>query len=125
RPVQPDDVALVLSTSGTTSRPKLVPLTHANLCASAINVANHLELGPDDVGLCVMPLFHIHGLAAALLAPLASGGRLVCPPRFDPVRVPEWLRDFRPTWYSAAPTLHQAILYQVQRAVNSKELVRS
>ena len=80
----PDDVALLLHTSGTTSRPKRVPLTHANLCASAANVAATLALGSADRCLNVMPLFHIHGLVAALLASLHAGGSVVCTPGFEP-----------------------------------------
>ena len=130
RAAAPEDVALVLSTSGTTSRPKLVPLTQASLCISAANVASSLGLTVDDVGLVVMPLFHIHGLVAGLLAPLSVGGRIVCPPTFDPTQVGDWLREFRPTWYSAAPTVHQSMLDRVQRAddpeiVSSLRVVRS
>jgi acyl-CoA synthetase (AMP-forming)/AMP-acid ligase II/thioesterase domain-containing protein len=107
------DVALVLHTSGTTSRPKLVPLTHANLCASARNVVASLALGPRDRCLNVMPLFHIHGLVAALLASVASGGSVVCPPGFDEERFFDWAQEFQPTWYTAVPTMHQAILSRV------------
>ena len=78
-----DDVALVLHTSGTTSRPKLVPLRHRNLAYSAKNIARTYGLTPDDVALCVMPLFHIHGLMASTMATFASGGTVVVPPGFD------------------------------------------
>jgi len=64
------DIALILHTSGTTSRPKRVPLAHANLLTSARNVANTYQLKPKDVSLCVMPLFHVHGLVASTLATL-------------------------------------------------------
>jgi acyl-CoA synthetase (AMP-forming)/AMP-acid ligase II len=109
-PAGPDDVALLLHTSGTTARPKLVPLTHANLLASARAVAAILKLSPADRSLCVMPLFHIHGLVAALLAPLASGGCVVVPAGFHALDFFAWLREFRPTWYSAVPSMHQSIL---------------
>lgn len=105
-----DDVALVLHTSGTTSKPKLVPLTHTNLCTSAKNIARALALTPDDVCLNVMPLFHIHGLMAAVLASLTAGARVVCTPGFLAPRFFDWLSDFRPTWYTAVPTMHQQIL---------------
>ncbi len=105
-----DDVALVLHTSGTTSRPKLVPLTHRNLCASAANVATALALGPGDRCLNVMPLFHIHGLVAALLASLHCGASVVCAPGLAMSEFAGWLQRFRPTWYTAVPTMHQAIL---------------
>src|SRR5712691_369642 len=82
RPVPPpamDDVALVLHTSGSTGRPKRVPLAHANLSISAGNVARSYALGPEDVSLCVMPLFHVHGLVASMLATLSTGGTVVVP----------------------------------------------
>jgi acyl-CoA synthetase (AMP-forming)/AMP-acid ligase II len=85
-PPQPDDVALILHTSGTTSRPKRVPLRQRNLTASARNIIDAYRLSPDDRALCVMPLFHIHGIVATLLAPLASGGSVVLPPGFDAMR---------------------------------------
>ncbi len=114
-PVQPDpatseDIALVLHTSGTTSRPKLVPLSHANLCCSAESILDWLQLTPQDRCLNIMPLFHIHGLAAALLATLAAGGSLVCSPGFNIIQFFGWLDEFKPTWYTAVPTMHQAIL---------------
>lgn len=106
----PDDTALLLHTSGTTSKPKLVPLTHGNLCASARNIAASLELDASDRCLNVMPLFHIHGLAAALLASVHAGASLVCSPGFRAAEFLGWLQEFRPTWYTAVPTIHQAVL---------------
>ena len=106
----PDDIALVLHTSGTTGAPKRVPLTHVNLAASAVNIAQSLDLTPTDRCLNVMPLFHIHGLVAAVLASLASGGSVVCTSGFDSFRMVSWLETFHPTWYTAVPTMHQAIL---------------
>lgn len=106
----PDDIALVLHTSGTTSRPKIVPLSHRNLLQSAHNVGRSLELGPDDRCLNIMPLFHIHGLVAALLASLNAHAAVVCTPGFSAADFPDWLSEFTPTWYTAVPTLHQAIL---------------
>ena len=105
-----DDTALVLHTSGTTSRPKLVPLTHANLCASARAIADALELGPDDRCLNVMPLFHIHGLIGATLASIVSGASVACTPGFDPTQFFAWVDELEPTWYTGVPTMHQAIL---------------
>jgi acyl-CoA synthetase (AMP-forming)/AMP-acid ligase II len=109
-PAAPSDVALVLHTSGTTSRPKIVPLTHANVCASACNVSRTLALTEADRGLVVMPLFHIHGLIAGVLAPLLAGGSVFCAPAFNPLRFFGWVSEARPTWYTAVPTMHQAIL---------------
>ena len=114
-PADDDAVALVLHTSGTTSRPKMVPLTQANLCASARNIAATLRLGGDDVCLNVMPLFHIHGLMAPVLASLASAAAVYCAPGFDALRFFGWLEAAQPTWYSAVPTMHQAILARAAR----------
>ena len=111
---QPDDIALVLHTSGTTARPKRVPLTHANVCISARNIAAGLALTHQDRCLNTMPLYHIHGLVAGTLSALIAGGSVICPPKFDPYEFFAWLNEFRPTWYTAAPTLHQAILSQAQ-----------
>ncbi len=113
REASPDDTALVLHTSGTTSRPKLVPLTHRNLCASATNVAAVLQLSQADRCLNVMPLFHIHGLVAALLASLRAGGSVACTPGFHPIRVFDWARDLEATWTTAVPTMLQAVLARV------------
>ena len=112
---QSDDIGLVLHTSGTTSRPKIVPLTQANLCASATHIASTLQLRPTDRCLNVMPLFHIHGLVGALLSSVAAGGSVVCSPGFDADRFFEWLDRHEPTWYTAVPTMHQAILSRASR----------
>ena len=105
-----DDVALVLHTSGSTGRPKRVPLTHANLSISAANVAATYALASSDVSLCVMPLFHVHGLVASMLATLASGGTVVVPAKFNPLSFWRIVRDYGMTWYSAVPTIHQLLL---------------
>jgi acyl-CoA synthetase (AMP-forming)/AMP-acid ligase II/thioesterase domain-containing protein len=114
-PGAPADVALLLHTSGTTARPKIVPLTHRNLAASARNIARHLSLSPDDRCLNVMPLFHIHGLVGALLASIAGGGSVVCCPGFNDRRFFDWVHVFQPTWYTAVPTIHQAVAAQSQQ----------
>ncbi len=126
----PDDVALVLHTSGTTSRPKIVPLTHRNICASAFNVVSTLQLTESDRCLNVMPLFHIHGLIAAVLASLNAGASVVCSPGFQPDPFFAWLDAFKPTWYTAVPTMHQTILSRVEAhrdvvANSSLRLIRS
>ena len=117
----PDDVALVLHTSGTTSRPKIVPLLHRNVCATARNIRATLSLGPDDRCLNVMPLFHIHGLMACVLATLGAGGSVYCTPGFNALKVFGWLDDCVPTWYSAVPTMHQAIVARAARNAESVE----
>ena len=106
----PEDVALILHTSGSTGRPKRVPLTHANLTISAQNVARHYRLTKDDVSMCVMPLFHVHGLVASTLATLSTGGTLVVPAKFNPLSFWRTARDTGMTWYSADPTIHQLLL---------------
>ena len=105
----PDDVALVLHTSGTTARPKIVPLTGRNLCASARHIGATLALNANDRCLNVMPLFHIHGLVGALLTSIAAGASVVCTPGFHAPRFFGWIDVFAPTWYTAVPTMHQAI----------------
>ena len=110
-----DDIALVLHTSGTTSRPKIVPLSQANLCASARHITRTLALTADDHCLNIMPLFHIHGLIAAVLSSLASGGRVTCTPGFSATAFFGWLDAARPSWYTAVPTMHQVILDRAER----------
>ncbi|MEL7272793.1 MAG: acyl--CoA ligase [Pseudomonadota bacterium] len=117
-----DDIALILHTSGTTSRPKIVPLTQANIAASAQNIAKSLSLTPDDRCLNVMPLFHIHGLVAAVSASLTAGASISCSSGFDVLRFFGWLKDVNPTWYTAVPTMHQAIL---SRAGRNQEIVEN
>ena len=115
-----DDAALVLHTSGTTSRPKVVPLTAANLCASAGHVRASLALGPEDRCLNAMPLFHIHGLVGAVLSSLSAGAGVHCAPGFDPLKAFARFAEAAPTWYTAVPTMHQAIL---ARAPRNREIV--
>src|SRR6056297_980823 len=110
-----DDVALILHTSGTTSRPKIVPLLQSNVAASAHNIAGSLNLTSEDRCLNVMPLFHIHGLLAAVSASLSVGASIWCAPGFDALRFFGWMREATPTWYTAVPTMHQAILSRAKR----------
>jgi acyl-CoA synthetase (AMP-forming)/AMP-acid ligase II len=113
-PVSASDTAVLLPTSGTTSRPKIVQQSHASICISAHAHSAALALKETDRCLNILPLFHGHGLHATLLASLAAGASVVCTPGFDVNRFSGWLTTFRPTWYSAVPTIHQAILTQVQ-----------
>ena len=113
-PIGPGDVALLLLTSGTTSRPKIVPLTHANICTSAYSSAAAVALSETDRCLNVLPLFHGHGLIATVLASLAAGAGVVCTPGYDVNSFFSWLKSCRATWYSAVPTMHQAILAQAR-----------
>lgn len=122
-PAQPDDVALVLHTSGTTSRPKIVPLSQKNVCASASNIAASTRFSAHDRGLNVMPLFHIHGLIAGILAPLSQGGQVYCTPGFNALKFFGWMDEVRPTWYTAVPTMHQTILARADK--NAAVIARS
>jgi acyl-CoA synthetase (AMP-forming)/AMP-acid ligase II len=109
-PLSNDDVALVLHTSGSTGRPKRVPIKHSNLAASAHNIVETYSLSPSDVALCVMPLFHVHGLVASTISTLLSGGTLVVPSKFNPLSFWRTVRDHRVSWYSAVPTIHNLLL---------------
>ncbi|MCA3368956.1 MAG: AMP-binding protein [Roseomonas sp.] len=109
------DIALVLHTSGTTARPKIVPLSQANICASAKHIGATLSLSPADACLNIMPLFHIHGLIAAVLSSLGAGGAVICTPGFDALRFFRLLDEERPSWYTAVPTMHQTILTRADR----------
>jgi amino acid adenylation domain-containing protein len=109
-----DDVALALHTSGTAARPKLVPLTHANICAAAGAIRDAVELTEADRCLSVMPLFHIHGLSA-IFASLAAGASVACPGDFAADEFFRAMEEFRPTWYTAAPALHRTILENAPR----------
>ena len=115
-----EDIALILHTSGTTSRPKIVPLSQANVVKSAENIAASLEFTAADRGLNVMPLFHIHGLIAGLLAPLSRGGSVFCTPGFNALKFFAAMEEAKPTWYTAVPTMHQAIL---TRAAQNKAVI--
>ena len=110
RDPEPSDIALILHTSGTTSRPKRVALANANLMASVLNVADTYELTRDDVSFCVMPLFHVHGLVASTLATLATGGTVLVAPRFNALSFWRAARENHVTWYSAVPSIHQMLL---------------
>lgn len=113
--------SLFLHTSGTTSRPKLVPLSQNNLCVSAANMIRTLGLTSADQTLNIMPLFHIHGLMASVMASLGSGGGVFCTPGFNAHRFFRWLETSEATWYTAVPSMHQAIL---SRAGHNRDAIR-
>jgi len=122
-PAGPEDTALVLHTSGTTSRPKIVPLLQRNVLASAAHIGSTLSLTANDVCLNIMPLFHIHGLIAATLSSIAAGAQVCCTPGFNALKFFAWFSEVQPTWYTAVPTMHQAILARADR--NAEALSRS
>ncbi|MES2888574.1 MAG: acyl--CoA ligase [Pseudomonadota bacterium] len=119
-PAQAEDISMVLHTSGTTSRPKIVPLSQRNLVASARHIRDTLAFTAADRGLNIMPLFHIHGLIAGVLAPLAAGSQVFCTPGFNALKFFGWMDEAAPTWYTAVPTMHQAI---ASRAAKNREIV--
>ena len=116
-PLDPDDVALILHTSGTTAKPKRVLLTHRNLCASAFSVRDTLALTCADRCLGVMPLFHIHGLIGGLLSSMAAGASFVATPDFEAECFIDWIKEFKPTWYTAVPAIHQAVLSRARECI--------
>jgi len=121
----PDDIALVLHTSGSTGRPKRVPLRHRNLAASTHTIAETYALGLGDRSLCLMPLFHVHGLMASTMATLLTGGTVVVPARFNALTFWRMVRDYGVTWYSAVPTMHQLILTRKRSGDEKLRFVRS
>ncbi len=114
-PAEGGDTALVLHTSGTTSRPKIVPLSQANLAATSRHIVASLRLTAKDHCLNIMPLFHIHGLIAAILSSLRAGASVCCAPGFNPLAFFSWLAEAKPSWYTAVPTMHQIILDRAPR----------
>jgi len=109
-PAEADDVALLLHTSGTTSRPKQVPLRQRNLAYSARSIAAGYGLTGADSSYCAMPLFHVHGLVASTLATLASGGTVIIPRRYTSHGFWTQAAKHSATWFSAGPTTHQMAL---------------
>jgi acyl-CoA synthetase (AMP-forming)/AMP-acid ligase II len=112
--VSPGHVAVLLLTSGTTARPKIVPQTHANICASAYSSVAAWALSETDRCINMLPLFHGHGLHNTLMASLAAGASVVCTAGWDANSFFAWLTGFQPTWYSAVSTIHQAVLGQAR-----------
>jgi acyl-CoA synthetase (AMP-forming)/AMP-acid ligase II/thioesterase domain-containing protein len=104
------DICLILLTSGTTSRPKLVPLTQQNLLSSSCHIRDSFELTKLDRRLNIMPLSHVQGLIGGILAPLQAGGSVICTRTFDPCEFLDLLKLYQPTWYSGVPTMHNEIV---------------
>lgn len=112
---EPGAAGLILHTSGTTARPKMVQLSQQNLAISCGNIAQSLELSDQDTSLCAMPLFHIHGLMACLGAALVSGGRVVLGGKFQPERFVDHLVRHKATWFSAVPTMHLVLIQHLEK----------
>ncbi len=127
---RPEDVALVLQTSGTTARPKVVPLSQRNVLASASNLAASLQLTAADRCLHFLPMFHIGGIVDVLATPLLTGGQAFCSVSFS---APSFFRDletFRPSWTQAVPVMLEEMLanapaHAALLANHSLRLVRS
>ena len=117
-----NDTALILHTSGTTSRPKMVALTHQNIINSSLNISNVLNLKKTDKNIILMPSFHIHGIIASILAPLYSGGSVVALPKFNVLTFYSFLEKYKPTWFTAVPTMLQSIL---DRSKNNKNIIKN
>ena len=119
-PTDQRDVALLLHTTGSTARPKLVPFTQSSLAHTAWGTARALGLSVDDRCLTFMPLFHVHGLVSGLLVPLTAGSSVACVGDFDREAFPRWLDALRPTWYSTSPAMHHIILRQIRRRAGDR-----
>lgn len=126
KPPKPEEVAFVLHTSGTTGRPKAVPLLHRNMAQTVRNIRKTYKLGRRDSGYLVMPLFHVHGLLAGFLAPLGAGGTVVIPPKFSASTFWEHFTNYGCNWYTAVPTIHQILLKSpLPRPVPKIRFIRS
>lgn len=117
-----DNIALVLHTSGSTGQPRCIPLRHSNLTVSAANIAKAYSLTQNDSSLCVMPLFHIHGIVASIMATLVSGGTVVVPSGFNALTAWRLVREYKITWYSAVPTIHNMLLSRLRGRNNPDSL---
>lgn len=106
----PSQTAFVLHTSGTTGRPKAVPLTHGNMARTVTNIIRTYKLTDADTGYLVMPLFHVHGLLCGFLAQLGAGGTVVVPPKFSAHAFWPDFTKYKCNWYTAVPTIHQFLL---------------
>lgn len=122
---EPDDVALILHTSGTTSLPKMVPLSHKNIAATARNIRKAVSLSETDICVNTMPLFHIGGLIDLLVTPLAAGGSVVVTTTFSAPHLVKYLEEFKPTWCQVVPAMLQEILDHFKKTGHTQELIRS
>eukprot|EP00927_Polykrikos_kofoidii_P059070 TRINITY_DN5407_c0_g1_i4.p1 TRINITY_DN5407_c0_g1~~TRINITY_DN5407_c0_g1_i4.p1 ORF type:complete len:1170 (-),score=130.04 TRINITY_DN5407_c0_g1_i4:145-3618(-) len=124
-----DDIVLLLRTSGTTSKPKVVPLTARGLYLGAVCIGCGMGLTDRDIAINVMPLTHIGGISCSLLSSLLTGGSVICAPAFDPALFLEYIDLLKPTWYYAAPTIHKAVAIYAralaQSPPHSLRLIRS
>ncbi|MBR0868994.1 AMP-binding protein [Bradyrhizobium tropiciagri] len=110
----PSSPAFIIQTSGTTAQPKLIPFSHGNMLAAAARLKAWFGLTPDDRCLSVSPPYYSHGLKATVFTPLLTGGSIAIPANSAVVTLDEWFDILRPTWYSAGPALHAAVLHKDQ-----------
>ena len=110
-----EDESLVLHTSGTTSRPKIVPLSNKNIFSSSENISSSLNLDENDHCLNIMPLFHIHGLIAVLASSMKVGASVCASSGFNALKFLDLAKSEKITWYSGVPTMHQAILMRADK----------
>ena len=105
-----DGICLMLRTSGTTSKPKGVPLRQGQIVANGAILAATIGLRRDDICYGIMPLFHIGGISASILCSIAVGASITCDGPYNPEFMVKALRDSvpKPTWYSSVPTIHNA-----------------
>jgi acyl-CoA synthetase (AMP-forming)/AMP-acid ligase II len=109
-PPTSSSIAIVLQTSGTTKKPKQVPLSHQNLMICGSNLAEMIQLEPGDRGLNMLPLFHVGGIMNSIIAPVLSKSSVVCGGPFVAASAFGWILEHRPTWYFGSPTIHMMLM---------------
>ena len=113
--ITPEDIgvkpglALVMRTSGTTSKPKLVGLSHANVIAAASAIRSAYGLGEKDLCFNLMPLYHVHGLISGGMSSLLAGSAQLCTGPIAPASFAQAYEDLRPTWFTGSPPVHLAL----------------
>ena len=116
------DIACILQTSGTTRLPKLAPISHQNVLASAERLKVWLDLSPTDRCLSVASPYYSHGLTVTVFTPLLTGGSIAFPEHPMTFDIESSFHRFKPTWYSASPTLHQFILDKARGHPNPRAM---
>ena len=120
----PGDLALLIYTSGSTGRPKGVMLSHGNIGAMAAMMAEHLKITGDDHCLLILPLFHVNAICISFLTPIAVGGQLTVLQRFQPLEFLAAIEQYRPTYFSAVPTIYSHLVSQPADVVADTSSIR-
>ncbi len=107
---KPNDIALLMYTSGTTGKPKGVMLSHANLLAAGRFISTGHEIDGNDSGLCVLPIYHINGMCVTVMGTIVSASTLVVPHKFSVNSFWKIIAKFKCSWFSAVPTQFSYIL---------------